>query len=182
MFSPFLELGLNPYDVRKTCNRETDGPLCYKQMGWIETWMNDPENKKALGVDPSRDFESCNMQVNQAFLMAGDGMHNSALMLPELIEDGIRLLVYAGEADYMCNFIVSPPYKALYCVVSLNRNKGNEAWLLALENDFQDEFVNSKPVPWVTMESGNVAGTVRSAGGKGFTAGNVTFVAVHDAG
>ena len=28
----------------------------------------------------------------------GDGMHNSAALLPELINDGVRLLVYAGNA------------------------------------------------------------------------------------
>jgi cathepsin A (carboxypeptidase C) len=67
-------------------------------MAWIETWMNDRKNKAALGVDPSRAFECCNMKVNQAFLLQGDGMHNSALLLPELIDNGIRLLVYAGNA------------------------------------------------------------------------------------
>jgi len=95
-----IETGLNPYDVRLKCDRsETkDGPLCYKQMGWIETWLNDPSNKAALGVNPSRTFESCNMQVNQAFALNGDGMHNSALLLPELVDAGVRLLVYAGNA------------------------------------------------------------------------------------
>ena len=36
--------------------------------------------------------------------------------------------------------------------------------------------------PWVTTESGVLAGTVRTAGGDGETAGNVTFVTVHEAG
>ena len=102
-----LEAGRNPYDVRKTCNPREDTSLCYKQMGWIETWMNDPVNKKAVGANPDADFESCNMQVNQAFMMQGDGMHNSALLLSDLVNDGVRLLIYAGNADYMCNFIVS---------------------------------------------------------------------------
>ena len=39
-----------------------------------------------------------------------------------------------------------------------------------------------KPIPWITEDSQEVVGTVRSAGGKGFTAGNVTFVVVHEAG
>lgn len=69
--------------------------------------MNNPKNKAAIGVDPTRTFESCNMEVNQAFTMQGDGAHNSALLLPELIDDGVRLLVYAGNADMMCNYIVS---------------------------------------------------------------------------
>jgi len=96
----WTETGLNPYDVRRKCDRsETkDGPLCYKQMGWIETWLNEPSNKAALGVNPSRTFESCNMQVNQAFTISGDGMRNTALLLPELVDAGVRLLVYAGNA------------------------------------------------------------------------------------
>jgi cathepsin A (carboxypeptidase C) len=39
------------------------------------------------------------MQINQAFLFKGDGMHNSASLLPELVDAGIKLLIYAGEAD-----------------------------------------------------------------------------------
>ena len=69
--------------------------------------MNNPQNKAALGVNPERTFESCNMDLNQAFTMNGDGMHNSALLLPELIEDGIRLLVYAGNAGELCNSFLS---------------------------------------------------------------------------
>lgn len=71
----FKELGLNPYDVRKPCDRskDKDGPLCYSQMGWLETWLNFPANKAALGVDPTRDFEACNMQVNQAFTLQVNG-------------------------------------------------------------------------------------------------------------
>ena len=60
--------------------------------------MNDPAVKKELGVDPSRSFESCNMEVNRAFSTQADGMRNSALLLTDLVNDGIRLLVYAGNA------------------------------------------------------------------------------------
>jgi cathepsin A (carboxypeptidase C) len=86
--------------VRRKCDRSRDGdePLCYKQMSWIEAWMNNPKIKATLGADPSRKFESCSMEIYQAFMGQGDGMHNSALLLPELIEHGVRLLVYAGNA------------------------------------------------------------------------------------
>jgi hypothetical protein len=30
------ETGLNLYDVRKTCDRQKDGSLCYRQMNWID--------------------------------------------------------------------------------------------------------------------------------------------------
>jgi len=164
LYGPLMQLGLNPYDVRRKCDHEQDGPLCYKQMQWIETWMNDESHKIALGVDPSMKFSSCNTEVNQEFALQGDGMHNSAALLPELVEDGVRLLVYAGNADMMCNYM------------------GNERWVEALEHRYHKEFVAADPKPWVTLESGRLAGTVRSAGGGGLTAGNVTFVTVYEAG
>jgi len=164
LFGPIQQTGLNPYDVRRKCDRSKDGQLCYEQMGWIETWMNDPKNKAALGVDPSRKFESCNLGINQAFMLQGDGMHNSAALLPELINDGVRLLVYAGNADIMCNYI------------------GNEKWVEKLETKFHKEFKAAPSIQWVTARDGRVAGEVRSAGGGGFGSGNVTFVNVHEAG
>jgi len=51
-----------------------------------------------------------------------------------------------------------------------------------LESVFQERFLAAKPIPWITQDSQEVAGTVRYAGGNGFTAGNVTFVVVHEAG
>lgn len=93
-----LELGLNVYDVRRTCDRRVDGPLCYKGLEWVQTWMNDPAVKKQLGVHPSLTFESCSADVNQAFASQADGMRNSALLLTDLVNEGVRLLVYAGNA------------------------------------------------------------------------------------
>jgi cathepsin A (carboxypeptidase C) len=55
----------------------------------------------------SPQFQSCNMEVNQAFMFQGDGMHNSGLLLPELVNEGIRLLVYAGNAGSSVSLQVS---------------------------------------------------------------------------
>uniref|UniRef100_A0A0W0FN62 Carboxypeptidase n=1 Tax=Moniliophthora roreri TaxID=221103 RepID=A0A0W0FN62_MONRR len=118
----------------------------------------------ALGVDPNRTFTSCNMEVNKAFFAQGDDMHNSALLLPELINDGIRLLVYAGDTDLVCNFI------------------GNERYVEQLDTQFRDEFAKAKLTPWVDLSTGRQVGEVRSAGGNGLTAGNITFVRVYEAG
>ncbi|WWD21011.1 hypothetical protein CI109_105492 [Kwoniella shandongensis] len=107
MYSSLQELGLNLYDVRRTCNKapSEDGPLCYRELQWIETYLNKKEIKKALGAPDSITYQSCNMQINQNFLLQGDGMHDAAALLPELVEAGIRVLIYAGEADMMVNFI-----------------------------------------------------------------------------
>lgn len=68
--------------------------------------MNRSEVKRALGVPPQLHFESCSNEVNRDFNKRGDGMRNSAALLPELIDDGVRLLVYAGNADLACNYMV----------------------------------------------------------------------------
>ena len=59
---------------------------------------------------------------------------------------------------------------------------GNERWVEVLESDFVEEFQKAKSIPWIDSTTGRLAGEVRSAGGGGFTAGNVTFVNVHEAG
>lgn len=60
--------------------------------------MNLDGNKKALGVPAERTFQTCNTDVNQAFHGQGDGVKNAAALLPPLVNDGVRLLVYAGNA------------------------------------------------------------------------------------
>jgi len=154
---------INPYDVRIQCNKQQNGDSCYAQTGWVESYLNQPSVKAELGVSPEREFTTCNLDVNKAFTMGGD-WSNSALLLPELVNGGVRLLVYAGNADLMCNYM------------------GNERWLGELNTKFLEEFKETKPVPWFTSNSGRMAGEVRSAGGSGFRAGNVTFVNIHEAG
>jgi len=159
---PIQNSGLNPYDIRRPCDRNGgDGPLCYKEMLWIEIYLNRPEVKKALGVPKELQFESCNMRVNQAFMLQGDGMHNSAELLSPLLEDGIRVLVYAGEFDFMCQFM------------------GNKAWVLALDSIFKDELNKAKDKVWRTLESDTKAGFVRQAGSG---AGNFTFIKILQSG
>ncbi|GAA5857748.1 hypothetical protein JCM5353_001473 [Sporobolomyces roseus] len=141
---PIQQSGLNPYDIRKKCDRDgEDGPLCYKQLQWIETYMNNPDVRKSLGVSKDRTFESCNMQINQAFQFQGDVTHNTASLIPTLLQDGIRILIYAGDADFMCN------------------SRGNLAWTLALPWSGQNEYVQAKERTYKTL-NGKKAGTTRA--------------------
>ncbi|KAN0066552.1 hypothetical protein ACQY0O_000646 [Thecaphora frezii] len=161
MYQPAQQSGKNLYDVRQKCDRseDKDGPLCYRQMGWIETLLNRDDVKSDLGIPSSVKFQSCNMGINQAFLLQGDSMHNSAGLLPELVEDGIRLLIYAGEADFMCAW------------------NGNYEWMKALDTSYKAEFNNYTASEWTV--GGKPAGLVTKAG-KG--AGSYTFVKVYEAG
>ena len=59
--------------------------------------------KKALGVPQYIEFSPCSHAVNKA--MTEDIMRNLEVGLPRLLEDGIKMLVYAGEYDLSCNWL-----------------------------------------------------------------------------
>ena len=86
---------MNPYDVRKPC---VGGDTCYEELNWVDTFMNNATVKAQLGVDPARNFTGGSAVVYLSFRASGDGMRNSAPLLTDLVNDGIRLLVYAGNA------------------------------------------------------------------------------------
>lgn len=167
LYGPASELDVNLYDVRLPCDRsdDRDGSLCYRQMGWIETLMNRPDIKRDLGVPNSIDFQSCNMMVNQQFMFQGDSMRNSAALLPELLADGVRVLVYAGEADFMCNAM------------------GNREWVLSFDNIFHDEIIQAVPKSIRAVPLGGEVprrmGYVQKAGPG---AGNLAFAWINEAG
>ncbi|THH31031.1 hypothetical protein EUX98_g3169 [Antrodiella citrinella] len=152
----------NPYDIRVRCDE--GAKICYPEIDDAETWMNSTAVKKALGAGVDRNFQACNMDVNFAFYQRGQALTNSAALLPKLLHGGVRLLVYAGNTDAVCNY------------------QGVELWMTRLSNAFHTEFLTTVSVPWRTLRSNYLAGQVRSAGGAVKGAGNYTFVQIYDAG
>jgi len=71
---------------------------CYEEIHWVDTFMNNATVKAQLGVDPARNFTGGSATVYLDFRAKGDGARNSAPLLTNLINNGIRLLVYAGNA------------------------------------------------------------------------------------
>ncbi|XVF23523.1 hypothetical protein REPUB_Repub13aG0046100 [Reevesia pubescens] len=137
----------NYYDIRKKC----EGSLCY-DFSNMETLLNKKSVRDALGVG-NIDFVSCSPTVYQAMLV--DWMRNLEVGIPALLEDGIKLLVYAGEYDLICNWL------------------GNSRWVHAMQWSGQKEFVASPEVPFVV--DGSEAGILKTHGPLG-------FLKVHDAG
>lgn len=85
------------YDVRKECQ----GALCY-DFSNLDTFLNNATTREALGVG-HRKFVACSPLVYEAMIV--DWMKNLEKGIPELLEDGIDLLVYAGEFDLICNWL-----------------------------------------------------------------------------
>ena len=62
------------------------------------------------------------MDVNQAFTLSGD-WSNSALLLQELVDDGVRLLVYVGNAGEFFSLALS---RTVICIsLSSSNDVGN---------------------------------------------------------
>lgn len=79
-------------------NCETTDGICYEAMEWVQEWMNTPHVKRELGVDSSPvKFVHCNTTTNNGFYLQGQATRNSAALLAPLVNDGMRLLVFAGD-------------------------------------------------------------------------------------
>ncbi|PHU25547.1 Serine carboxypeptidase 3 [Capsicum chinense] len=89
---------------------DINGPLYY-DFSRMDTNLNDNQVKKALGVPSVIDFVSCSSSVYQA--METDWMKNFEVPIPPLLEDGINLLIYAGEYDLICNWLVDGEEKGV---------------------------------------------------------------------
>ena len=154
MLGPYQQTGQNVYDVRGPC--EDSSNLCYPQLAWISKYLNDEKVKKALGAEVDS-YDSCNFDINRNFLLQGDWMLPFHRLVPSILEK-IPMLVYAGDADFICNWL------------------GNLAWTKELEWPGQKAY-NKAPMEDLELLGGDheKIGSVKSSG-------NMTFVRIHAAG
>ncbi|XP_047323968.1 serine carboxypeptidase-like [Impatiens glandulifera] len=149
IFSNILSIAgnINFYDVRKKCKTQ----LCY-DFSRMEKLLNQQTVRDALGVG-AREFVSCSSKVYDALQV--DWMRNLEVGIPELIEDGIKLLVYAGEYDLICNWL------------------GNSRWVNAMKWSGQKTFISAPSIPFKV--DGAEAGQLKGHG-------PLTFIKVFNAG
>lgn len=148
--SPYQMTGLNPYDIRLKCG---DNPLCY-DFSNVEKWLNLDSTKEALHIsNESHHWQSCNMGIN--FKFHTDWMKDFSPFVKDLLNDGIPALIYAGDVDFICNYM------------------GNRAWTLNLDWKHGEEFRDAEEHEWDV--DGDAAGLARTSNG-------FTFMQVYDAG
>lgn len=144
--TPFQETGKNVYDVREKCEDEEN--LCYPIQGWIEKYLNKKDVMDAIGAEVLN-FQGCSDQVNSDFTNAGDWSLPIMRKVPEILAK-IPVLIYAGDADYICNWL------------------GNHAWSDALEWPGKDKF-KAAPMNNVSLSDGGKAyGQIKNSGGFAF--------------
>eukprot|EP01039_Chlorochromonas_danica_P007629 gene7629-8431_t len=159
--TPYYNTGLNPYDIRVPCG---DSDLCYNFTN-VDTFLNLPSTRQALHVSDEVDkWQSCNNGVNAMFM--SDWMRDYQQDLIPLLENGIHVLIYAGDVDFICNWM------------------GNKAWTLELSWTGKKDFNGAGDHTWTYQDSNSNAvngGMVRSALAKR-GGGSLTFLQVYAAG
>lgn len=148
---PYQKTGRNVYDIRTECK---GGNLCYEDLQYIDDYLNLPEVKAALGVEVEN-YESCNFDVNRNFLFAGDWMQPYHKNVIDLLEKGLPVLVYAGDKDFICNWL------------------GNQAWADRLPWSGHSKFEKQPIREWTVGK--HAAGEVKNYK-------NFTFLRVYGAG
>ncbi|KAJ3411561.1 hypothetical protein HDV05_002030 [Chytridiales sp. JEL 0842] len=145
--------GRNYYDLRMKCGDMFD---CYPILKDAEVFLNNPDVQKVLGVN--RPFKTCSDTVSRRFVMTADGAKSYDGDVAYLLEEGVKVLVYNGDADYACHWM------------------GNVAWLNKMEWSGAEGFRNAKLLPWsLSEEDGNASGEFR-------TFGNLTWLRIYEAG
>jgi cathepsin A (carboxypeptidase C) len=137
----YAATGYDYYDVRNTSNPAS---------GSVE-WLNTPSVQEAIGVrtDEVSEYIECSGDVYGQFLTAGDWMQPYHLLVPDVLAE-VPVLIYAGDADWLCNWI------------------GQEAWLGALMWPGTNAFREAKSQPVAIGDGGESYGNRTSAEGLSY--------------
>ncbi|THH05832.1 hypothetical protein EW145_g4513 [Phellinidium pouzarii] len=153
LMMPYIEAGYNNYDMSMKCVTNQD---CYPEQDDIAEYLNSASVRLELGVDSDfGNFTSVSYAVNGRFWASGDPLHQTQLYVAELLARGVKVLIYAGAYDFICNWV------------------GNERWTLDMEWAGQAGFAGVPLREW--LMDGNPAGKTR-------TNGNLTFATIYGAG
>ncbi|KAJ2802840.1 hypothetical protein H4R21_002263 [Coemansia helicoidea] len=147
----FVQDGNNIYDVRKKCG---EAKLCYPIIDAAGQFLNTPSVQQALNVKDTK-FQGCSDNVYKNFIAGYDMMRSYAGELAKLLDGGIRTLIYAGDADWICNWY------------------GVKAAMQELEWCGKTSFNAAPDTKWSV--GSNAAGELR-------TANNLSFLRVFEAG
>ncbi|KAG7401279.1 hypothetical protein PHYBOEH_002083 [Phytophthora boehmeriae] len=158
-FSPLLKTGRNPYDIRKECDTAISNPvLCQLKMRQVKAYLDTSQVRKFLGVNSSfGEWSMLNLTINANFFGAPhySGFISVADKVSDLLDAGLRVLMYVGDADLLCN---------IYAV---------KATAERLQWGGAQGFNVAKETAYLTAS--RIAGTVRSYS-------RLTYVVVHNAG
>lgn len=75
----------------------------------ISQYLDISSVRETLGVDPvvDRPYTSCSDDVGRAFGESMDFFFPTPTQIAALLERGVRVLIYVGANDWICNWVCS---------------------------------------------------------------------------
>ncbi|KAK5111398.1 hypothetical protein LTR85_012172 [Meristemomyces frigidus] len=90
----------NPYDWRMQCD---DPSYCYREIAAVQAYMNIARVKVALGATASMPFRDQSSDIYEKWEESGDLWMTSHQWVNYLLQQRIRVLIYAGDKDINCH-------------------------------------------------------------------------------
>ncbi|KAG7383642.1 hypothetical protein PHYBOEH_009848 [Phytophthora boehmeriae] len=149
--------GRNPYDVRESCDW-VDFGFCHG-IPLIEEFLKQEYVHEYLGVD--RDWVGGSDEVGDNFIV--DYSQPFQNYVADLLNDDIRVLIYVGDADSMCNWA------------------GNKAWVDALEWKGKEAFNSAENRAFLARDVLNPEAALMDAG-EARVYDNLALVRIFNAG
>jgi carboxypeptidase C (cathepsin A) len=118
LMMPVITTGANVYDLR------LQNPYDFTAM---DDFFNDPQVIREIGAKKS--WVGVNVTVWQ-HLAPVDFLHSFQALIPTILEQGIKVLIYAGDQDYICNWL------------------GVQAWTNNMEWEGRESFNLAKTQRW----------------------------------
>lgn len=137
--------GWNGYDIRRRCHFDDRLGLCYR-FALLEDFVNQQTVLEYFGV-PKLRWNLCDMEMTKR-LNTWDILEESEYGVAYLLDRGVRVLVYGGDADTVVNW------------------KSQDEWTRQLEWDHQDSFRLTPMDPF--SFNGEHVGEIRTAHGLSF--------------
>ncbi|KAH8898488.1 alpha/beta-hydrolase [Thozetella sp. PMI_491] len=91
-----------PYDVRINCTATPE--KCVSPPPGIVSWLDDPVVREGLGIDAGfGTAHPSSRTIFEDFTASGEVGYPSHPWVTELLDAGVRVLIYAGNKDWLCS-------------------------------------------------------------------------------
>jgi carboxypeptidase C (cathepsin A) len=126
----------NRFNFREICPDGIEAFGFCGGMPEVEAFLNQPHVRAYLNVSETRvgEWVPASDAASELMMNSGDHSESSMPLVAELLDAGLRVLIYVGDSDFVCNW------------------QGNLAWTKALAWRGHDGFLAADEKPFLSRD------------------------------